>query len=130
MLHYVQSVEEARMHTQIFYLLLLSSLVQSIKFYNGRPDDGFVPRSTEEAKRKTLNSNSVKSFNFTQILDHFNPSDTRTWQQVKNYIAHMKTFCIILRLSQVYLVNNEFYSLDKSGPMFVMISGEAPIDVG
>lgn len=42
---------------------------------------------------------------FTQILDHFNPTDTRTWQQR-------------------YFTNATFYK--PGGPVFLMIGGEGP----
>ncbi|KAL7646734.1 UNVERIFIED_CONTAM: hypothetical protein RMT77_001989 [Armadillidium vulgare] len=41
---------------------------------------------------------------FTQILDHFNPTDLRVWKQK-------------------YFVNNTFY--EDGGPIFLMIGGEA-----
>jgi pimeloyl-ACP methyl ester carboxylesterase len=46
--------------------------------------------------------------NYTQKLDHFNASETRSWQQM-------------------YQMNNNVYK--QGGPIFVMISGEAPADI-
>ncbi|VVC45214.1 Alpha/Beta hydrolase fold,Peptidase S28 [Cinara cedri] len=43
---------------------------------------------------------------FVQILDHFNPTDNRTWEQR-------------------YQVNQEYYK--EGGPVFLMIGGEGPI---
>ncbi|XP_042243465.1 putative serine protease K12H4.7 [Homarus americanus] len=44
---------------------------------------------------------------YTQSLNHFNPSDTRTWQQR-------------------YFTNDSFY--EPGGPVFLMIGGEGPAD--
>ncbi|XP_042240164.1 putative serine protease K12H4.7 [Homarus americanus] len=44
---------------------------------------------------------------FTQILDHSEPADTRTWQQR-------------------YFTNDSFY--EPGGPVFLMIGGEGPAD--
>jgi hypothetical protein len=44
---------------------------------------------------------------YTQQLDHFNPADTRTWQQR-------------------YFVNDEYWK--KNGPVFIHIGGEGPAD--
>ena len=45
---------------------------------------------------------------FNQKLDHFNPSDTRTWQQR-------------------YFVNDTNWEM-KGGPVFLNIGGEGPAD--
>lgn len=49
----------------------------------GRPFGGFLdhPNAHKFASAAVVNDN-VKSGTVTQPLDHFNPSDTRTWEQV------------------------------------------------
>ncbi|KAK4877732.1 hypothetical protein RN001_010238 [Aquatica leii] len=42
---------------------------------------------------------------FDQVLDHFNPTDTRTWKQR-------------------YFTNDQFYDYSVGGPVFLMIGGE------
>lgn len=46
---------------------------------------------------------------FTQKLDHFSPSEIRTWKQR-------------------YFVNDSFYDYKNPGPVFLMIGGEGPAD--
>lgn len=46
---------------------------------------------------------------FKQRLDHYNPSDLRTWKQL-------------------YFVNDSFYDFKNQGPVFLMIGGEGPAD--
>ncbi|KAJ3273484.1 hypothetical protein HDV01_004404 [Terramyces sp. JEL0728] len=52
-------------------------------------------------------SKAHSSSQFTQLRDHFNPSDTTTWMQN-------------------YFVNDDYYQ--KGGPIFLQIGGEAAID--
>ena len=64
---------------------------------------------------------------FVQKLDHFDPTNTKTWNQVR--IAGLFSlinafFCArtILLLLQRYFVNDSFYQ--PNGPFFLMIGGE------
>jgi pimeloyl-ACP methyl ester carboxylesterase len=84
-----------------------SELLLAKQFFRGRPFDGFVPKPPKRITEGPL-SDDVTTANFTQMLDHFDPSENRTWQQV-------------------YQINKNVYR--PGGPIFVMISGEAPIDI-
>ena len=57
----------------------------------------------------SLTSKGVQTEFYEQKLDHFSPTDTRTWKQK-------------------YFTNDEYYK--EGGPVFLMIGGEAAISIG
>lgn len=91
-------------------LFLLPLFIDGLPFFHrGRPRGGMLG-----APKKSKNQSSSVSWKtpseelwYTQKLDHFNPSDTRTWQQR-------------------YFVNDQFWT--KGGPVFIQIGGEGPAD--
>jgi len=92
----------------VTFVTVNSKLRPPIKHFRGRPFDGFVPKPPKKYSATAMAIQGISSSKFTQKLDHFNSSETRTWQQV-------------------YQMNNNLYK--AGGPMFVMISGEAPIEI-
>lgn len=72
-------------------------------FHNGRPRGGFLgsPYVTSNA-----NLRAAEPQWFTQRLDHFDPQNSRTWQQ--RYFVNGSTFGV-------------------NGPVFLMIGGEGPL---
>lgn len=62
--------------------VVVSAKIKPVKHFRGRPFDGFVPKPPKKFAAQALASNGVTSGHFTQKLDHFDPSETRTWQQV------------------------------------------------
>jgi pimeloyl-ACP methyl ester carboxylesterase len=93
----------------VAFVAVNSKLTIPRKLINGRPVlDGLVPKPPKEFAAHSLAAQAVSSAHFTQKLDHFNDSDTRTW-------------------SQLYQINNGFYK--TGGPIFVMISGEGAAEI-
>jgi len=75
----------------------------------GRPvDGGFLGRAKKNMPVEA-DRNGIESGYITQPIDHFNTSDTRTYQQL-------------------YYSNDKFYK--KGGPIFLFISGESSADEG
>lgn len=96
---------------RLVLLSLLSSLFCVVScrednvplFHNGRPRNGFLGSPRADAKVKLT---AAEPQWFTQKLNHFDASDSRTWQQK-------------------YYVNGS--SLGMNGPVFLMIGGEGPL---
>lgn len=83
------------------------SVVKTQKLLFGRPIDGFVPKPPPEFAAKALASNGVTTGWFTQKLDHFDPSVTATWSQVRTYS--------LITISQIDLISisNRFVAVSK-----------------
>ncbi len=100
------------MHTlQLFVIgiTFLPLLIDGLPFFHhGRPRGGMVgsPRRRFQSSVYQEKAPSDELW-YTQQLDHFNPADTRTWQQR-------------------YFVNDEYWK--KNGPVFIHIGGEGPAD--
>lgn len=71
-----------KMFVYVFCLAFLVNVALTKQMFNGRPIDGFVPRTPEEMRRKAIAADSVKSGTFTQTLDHFDYLNNQTWEQV------------------------------------------------
>jgi hypothetical protein len=90
-------------------IILLPLLIDGLPFFHrGRPRGGMVgsPKKSVRSSFDRENSPSEELW-YTQQLDHFNPADTRNWQQR-------------------YFVNDEHWK--KNGPVFIQIGGEGPAD--
>jgi hypothetical protein len=90
-------------------LLIIPVLIDGLPFFlHGRPRGGMVgsPKGRVQYSFNRKSSPSEELW-YTQQLDHFNPADTRTWQQR-------------------YFVNDEHWK--KGGPVFLQIGGEGPAD--
>ncbi len=69
-------------------------------------------------------SNAASSHFFTQKLDHFDVTNTRTWKQVSKSNLRISFRCLILDFNSIkqYFLNDEFF--DGTGPVFVMVDIE------
>ena len=67
----------------ILLVVLVKEAIGRLDFLHGRPTGGFVlkPPNVEELDRIALQTDAKIEW-FTQFLDHFNPLETRTFQQV------------------------------------------------
>ena len=90
-------------------LILLPLLIDSLPwFHRGRPRGGMIGSLRRRLQFSYYRGNSPNNEHwYTQQLDHFNPTDTRTWQQR-------------------YFVNDQYWK--KNGPVFIQIGGEGPAD--
>jgi hypothetical protein len=89
----------------LLLLLILPCLIDGLPFFHrGRPRGGMLGSPKSSLNRK---SSPIEELWYTQQLDHFNPADTRTWQQR-------------------YFVNDEHWK--QGGPVFLQIGGEGPAD--
>ncbi|XP_066954266.1 LOW QUALITY PROTEIN: putative serine protease K12H4.7 [Macrobrachium rosenbergii] len=90
----------------VLLLGIITPRASSLKprFRNGRSRNGFLP--PPPVPEGIIPPGDQW---FTQHVDHFNPTDTRTW-------------------SQKYYTNFEFYV--EGGPVFLMIGGEGPASLG
>lgn len=101
------------MKLYIVGLILLPLLIDGLPFFHrGRPRGGMLgsPKRTLKSSLRTafLRSKSPSDeLWYTQELDHFNPAESRTWQQR-------------------YFVNDLYWK--KGGPVFIQIGGEGPAD--
>jgi hypothetical protein len=94
----------------IIEILLLSLCIDGLPlFHRGRPRGGMLGTPRKSLTSKSLSR--MRSYNdeqwYTQQLNHFNPADTRTWQQR-------------------YFVNDQYWKTD--GPVFIQIGGEGTAD--
>lgn len=90
-------------------ITILPFLVDGLPFFlRGRPRGGMVgaPKGNLQVSLAGESSPSDELW-YTQQLDHFNPADTRTWQQR-------------------YFVNDQYWK--KGGPVFIQIGGEGAAD--
>ncbi|CAF0815275.1 unnamed protein product [Adineta ricciae] len=100
------------MHTlQLFVIgfILLPLFIDGLPFFHrGRPRGGMLG-SPGQRLRRPLHRHKSPSDElwYTQQLDHFNPADTRTWQQR-------------------FFVNSDHWK--QGGPVFIQIGGEGPAD--
>ena len=101
------------MQRHIFFIvgiLLLPLFIDGLPlFHRGRPRGGMLgaPRKSLKSTFSSKLSSPSDEMWFTQQLDHFNPTDTRTWQQR-------------------FFVNDRYWT--KGGPVFIQIGGEGPAD--
>ncbi|CAF1400477.1 unnamed protein product [Rotaria sordida] len=98
-----------RIQLFVIGIILLPLLIDGLPFFHrGRPRGGMVgsPKRRFESSYYRDKSPSDE-FWYTQQLDHFNPADTRIWQQR-------------------YFVNGEHWK--ENGPVFIQIGGEGPAD--
>ncbi|KAF2900100.1 hypothetical protein ILUMI_06086, partial [Ignelater luminosus] len=91
---------------QVLMLVLVPELLAWEIFHRGRHTGGNLVISGKKAVGFDDWDPSVTEHWFTQILDHFNPNDNRTWQQR-------------------YFVNQEYYNSSYGGPVFLEIGGES-----
>lgn len=94
-------------------------------FRNGRRMGGNLGGNPSKASNLLLSGN--EDLWFTQQLDHFDPTNNLTWQQVKNETNLLLSddstlFFFFFIVYQRYYVNDKFYV--KNGPVFLMIGGE------
>lgn len=97
------------LHLFAIGIIILPLLIDGLPFFHrGRPRGGMVgsPKPRYDASYYQNKAPSEELW-YTQTLDHFNPSDSRTWQQR-------------------YFVNDEHWK--KNGPVFIQIGGEGPAD--
>jgi len=97
------------LHLFVIGIILLPLLIDGLPFFHrGRPRGGMVgsPKRRFESSFYRNKSPSDELW-YTQQLDHFNPADTRAWQQR-------------------YFVNSEHWK--PNGPVFIQIGGEGPAD--
>lgn len=84
-------------------LLGLVSPIAGVGFRRGRLSNGFLGEPSKVATlQRSLESEDLW---FEQRLDHFKPSDTRSWKQR-------------------YYLNADHYRNDSTAPIFLMIGGE------
>ena len=97
------------LHLFVIGITILSLLIDGLPlFHRGRPRDGMLG----SLKRRFQSSFDPKSslneeLWYTQQLDHFNPADTRTWQQR-------------------YFINDQHWK--KNGPVFILVGQEGSAD--
>ncbi|XP_063919924.1 putative serine protease K12H4.7 [Zophobas morio] len=77
-------------------------------FRNGRMVGGNVGIPKPDKRRESVRD--IPEQWFTQSLDHFNPTDERTWQQR-------------------YFSNDQYFDSTAGGPVFIMIGGEGEASV-
>ena len=90
-------------------VVLLSTFIDGLPFFHrGRPRGGMLgaPKKSLKSLFSRMRAPSDEMW-YTQQLDHFNPADTRTWQQR-------------------FFVNDENWK--QGGPVFIQIGGEGPAD--
>ncbi|XP_011568992.3 putative serine protease K12H4.7 [Plutella xylostella] len=93
------------MFLRIFVLCLVVGLVYSSRqFRLGRSRDGNLGSPGDYAGEKLPEERWME-----QKLDHFSPTDLRTWKQR-------------------YFINDTFFDYENPGPIFIMIGGEGPLD--
>ncbi|VDK17423.1 unnamed protein product [Anisakis simplex] len=99
----IRSLPEARLQQ---VAIAKNSQTRIPGFFMGRPRDGFKrdPLADQPHIRAQLNPSSAT---IRQLLDHFTPSDGRTWKQR-------------------YFYNMKYYK--PTGPVFLMLGGESPED--
>ncbi|XP_068729188.1 putative serine protease K12H4.7 [Montipora capricornis] len=96
------SVFKLLIHVVIILLVFTNVSIASLHFLRGRPRGGML--GAPEVNSNVANKNLPEAQWFTQRLDHFDDSNTHTWQQR-------------------YFYNDSFYN-NFDGPVFVMIGGE------
>lgn len=97
------------LHLVVIAIALLPLFIDGLPlFHRGRPRGGMMG-SPKRTLRSVLHRGKSPSDElwYSQQLDHFNPADTRTWQQR-------------------YFVNDLYWK--KGGPVFIQIGGEGPAD--
>ncbi|CAF2126984.1 unnamed protein product [Rotaria magnacalcarata] len=97
------------MQLYVIGLILLPLLIDGLAiFHRGRPRGGMIgsPKRTSRSFYNRVKA-PIDELWYTQQLDHFNPTDIRTWQQR-------------------YYVNDLYWK--KNGPVFIQIGGEGPAD--
>lgn len=70
--------------TLLSLVIVNAKIKPPVKHFRGRPFDGFVPKPPKKFEAQSLASSGVSTAWFTQYLDHFDPSEIRTWQQVRH----------------------------------------------
>ena len=95
------------MHRLAVLLLVLPLFIDGLPYFlHGRPRGGMVG-SPKGSLQSSSSSSPSDELWYAQQLDHFNPADTRTWQQR-------------------YFVNDQYWK--KGGPVFIQIGGEGAAD--
>jgi hypothetical protein len=87
----------------VVFLILFNCALGFGAFWRGRRFGGNIGDPDDDLKSINTRTGIVNSW-FTQKLDHFDPTNSNTWQQR-------------------FYVNDRFWT-DRNGPIFLMIGGE------
>ena len=98
-----------RLATLFVETIILVSLTNGLVYYPHHWPYGSMVGELKEGLQASVTEKSSPTDEqwYTQQLDHFNPADTRTWQQR-------------------YFVNDQYWK--KGGPVFIQIGGEGSVN--